>query len=522
VRIRQAWPTEYPEIEELLVSAFTTGCWVAADYEKGLRKLAERSSRFHIWVAASAERILGVVLTPRLEYWDRDFFTFSILAVHPAGRGQRLGEALVRHCLKLARTHGFARVEIHSSPQMSEAHRLYYRLGFARHIEDETIFVGEHEERLLTLSYRIPDPLPRDAAIIVPTAARPLPDASPFAFSPPDRSAWPTLPPSCFEQSGSYLTTPPSADLTAERAAAIIAALDQQGLTGQRTDGLLAGRLVTDLWAGAYTVLYSPKPEIGRASSRVFFAKLDLLNARLRHRQFLHGAEPGTDDAHLAAILLSYDFGWRAGFGPACGAVANFPQLWDHARRLLARTGLSGLVPADGSTGPWGAIPPTAIVADLRAGWLEPVPEGGSPARIRPSGARPTPYSADWPVPSLPEAALAELSVLDADAAQDASGSTAEATLSAVRLDLHQSVIRMAQGGDALTQQALRRVFFARLSWLEALLASQEWLSGETPGRLDASVFPLLRVFDTGLREAFPPIDPSLADYPKLQERAQL
>jgi glutathione S-transferase len=111
---------------------------------------------------------------------------------------------------------------------------------------------------------------------------------------------------------------------------------------------------------------------------------------------------------------------------------------------------------------------------------------------------------------------------LDAAASQAALDSAAAAMIQAIRQDLHQGIIRVAQGGDALTQQALRRVFFARLSWLEALLADQEWLSGESPGELDAIVFPLLRAFDNGLRAAFPPIDPSLADYPRLKERAQL
>ncbi|MCW5954498.1 MAG: GNAT family N-acetyltransferase, partial [Propionibacteriaceae bacterium] len=161
--IRQARPEEYAAAEDLLVAAFTTGCWVAPDYEQGLRNLAERAGVFRIWVAVdAADRLLGIVLTPRVEYHRDDAFSFSILAVGPHGRGLGLGGLLVDHAVDLARAYGFTDLEIHSSPQMSAAHRLYYSKGFVRRLERETMFVSEYDERLLTFTYRITDPLPAD------------------------------------------------------------------------------------------------------------------------------------------------------------------------------------------------------------------------------------------------------------------------------------------------------------------------------------------------------------------------
>ncbi len=55
-----------------------------------------------------------------------------MLAVAPEARGRGVGEALARMCLDRFRSEGARGVVICSLPQMTDAHRLYDRLGFRR------------------------------------------------------------------------------------------------------------------------------------------------------------------------------------------------------------------------------------------------------------------------------------------------------------------------------------------------------------------------------------------------------
>ena len=50
--------------------------------------------------------------------------------VRPAGRGQRLGEAMVQRLLADARAFGYATVRLDTTPFMKSAQRLYESLGF--------------------------------------------------------------------------------------------------------------------------------------------------------------------------------------------------------------------------------------------------------------------------------------------------------------------------------------------------------------------------------------------------------
>lgn len=52
------------------------------------------------------------------------------LYVHPAYRGQRLGEKLLTHLLRVAAQWGYAEVKLDTAPFMAAAHRLYAAHGF--------------------------------------------------------------------------------------------------------------------------------------------------------------------------------------------------------------------------------------------------------------------------------------------------------------------------------------------------------------------------------------------------------
>jgi putative glutathione S-transferase len=497
----------------LLLAAFTTGCWVSQGYGANLRTLAQRALRFHVWVAASPEGPLGVVLTPRLEHYPGASFTFSVLAVHPSARGLHLGEHLVRHAIALARAHGFARVEIHSSPQMSEAHRIYYRIGFARHLDAETRFMDEHEERLLSFSYRIPDPIDASAAVIVAPSQTPLPAFGPWAQPAAARSLWPVPPAGEIDGTGAYVVTGEKHDLVAERVAQL-----EKALGGQTTSSAkLRIQIEQDLWSGIYTVLYSSAPEASEAALRVLVARLDYLDARLAHSgPFLHGDSVEADDLLLVAWLLTYDFGFRAGVGFGAAATINFPRLWDFARRALGVLDATDLIPPADATSPWGDLPPipaldTLEFASLREGWLAPVPFTGSPARVRPGGARPTPYTQD-----LPEVASGARQALRAVVATVPDTTDDEPEFAQrLRDDLYATATLISRGADATTQLALRRVFQARLNWLDYRLNTLPWADGLNESPIDYVLRPLLAQFET-VASVFPPIDPVLADYPSL------
>lgn len=55
-----------------------------------------------------------------------------MLVVDPAARGHGVGTALVTACLERARAAGKTAVVLSTDPRMTDAHRLYGRLGFTR------------------------------------------------------------------------------------------------------------------------------------------------------------------------------------------------------------------------------------------------------------------------------------------------------------------------------------------------------------------------------------------------------
>ena len=73
----------------------------------------------------------------------------------------------------------------------------------------------------------------------------------------------------------------------------------------------------------------------------------------------------------------------------------------------------------------------------------------------------------------------------------------------------------------AQTHAVLRRVFYARLGWLDHILTSSEYLLGDTFTDADAHLFGVLLTFDIGYRPAFPTPDALISDYPHLWEYAR-
>ena len=87
--------------------------------------------------------------SPYREIARDDEGEFRMLAVDPAARGRGVGRALVELCLRRSRVLGYAGVRMSSMDRMTDAHRVYERLGFTRVPADD----WEPQPGVLLLAY---------------------------------------------------------------------------------------------------------------------------------------------------------------------------------------------------------------------------------------------------------------------------------------------------------------------------------------------------------------------------------
>jgi GNAT superfamily N-acetyltransferase len=112
--------------------------WILDSY---LVDLVDVHSRFEVaetYVAELDGRVVGsVAFYPDvvLEGWSNlpdGWAGFRALAVDPAARGAGIGRALVEHCIRRAREVEAPVLGIHTIDLLTDAMRLYERLGFVR------------------------------------------------------------------------------------------------------------------------------------------------------------------------------------------------------------------------------------------------------------------------------------------------------------------------------------------------------------------------------------------------------
>jgi glutathione S-transferase len=281
-----------------------------------------------------------------------------------------------------------------------------------------------------------------------------------------------------------------------------------------------------DIWGGFQAATYCRDADAADLGLRIALARLDLIEARLASagRPFVGGDRPSHNDALLFSLLLRLDLAQRAALGWGAPTVAYWPQLWDLVRRVLALAALdqaelaeAGLIPGPDGTynEPYGPLPPNYVLADPRAAWLEPPREPRRRLAPLDDSVPPTPWSGDLPPATRP---LPDLkAALDAAAAPaDDAGAEVTQLVRWVDDDLVDGIGQLAAGADALTQQALRRVFFARLSGLEARLRSHPYLAGDRPTAADRRLARFCDFYGAGELPGLTPIDPVLADFPDL------
>ncbi len=148
VAIREADPEQFQALGRLTVDAYTglAGFDPGDSYLAELGDVARRAALAVVLIAVDHDqRLLGGVTYvpgpgPYFE-WERHGSAgppargsagIRMLAVAPEARGAGVGTTLVRACLVRARAEGRDRVWLHTTPEMTDAHRIYEREGFVR------------------------------------------------------------------------------------------------------------------------------------------------------------------------------------------------------------------------------------------------------------------------------------------------------------------------------------------------------------------------------------------------------
>ena len=138
MEVRLALPEEHERIGELTVRAYAAFTLGPADpYVARLRDAASRAEGGELWVALDGGRLLGSVTycppgSPFREVSRDDEGEFRMLAVDPDVRGAGAGTALATLCEERARAHGAVGMALSTLASMTDAHRIYTRLGYAR------------------------------------------------------------------------------------------------------------------------------------------------------------------------------------------------------------------------------------------------------------------------------------------------------------------------------------------------------------------------------------------------------
>ncbi len=149
VDISEADPGQFEELGRLTVDAYAgvAGFEPGESYLSELGNVAKRAALAVVLVAVDDDqRLLGGITYvpgpgPYFEWEGHGSAGSSgsagsagirMLAVAPEARGAGVGTALVQACLKRARAEGRAQVWLHTTPEMTDAHRIYEREGFVR------------------------------------------------------------------------------------------------------------------------------------------------------------------------------------------------------------------------------------------------------------------------------------------------------------------------------------------------------------------------------------------------------
>ena len=140
LQIRPVAADEVDEAGEVTLAAYRSlpGVLIGGAYAEDLRDVASRTTGATVLVAVEDGRVLGCVtlVDDPASRWSESLVRGEVgirmLGVDPGERGRGIGTALLEACLERGRALGAVRAVLHSTPAMTDAHRIYRRAGFRR------------------------------------------------------------------------------------------------------------------------------------------------------------------------------------------------------------------------------------------------------------------------------------------------------------------------------------------------------------------------------------------------------
>ena len=167
--IRHARSSELDEIAGLFAPALApyrggVQDWILHAYLAELVDVRPRFEDAEVLVAERDGRIVGTIAfypDVRLEGWSNlpaGWAGFRALAVPPRMRGAGIGQALVRRCIERTRDVGAETLGIHTISLLTDAVRLYQRLGFVRcpefDLQAADVFPSDNADEMVGLAFR--------------------------------------------------------------------------------------------------------------------------------------------------------------------------------------------------------------------------------------------------------------------------------------------------------------------------------------------------------------------------------
>jgi N-acetylglutamate synthase-like GNAT family acetyltransferase len=133
ISIRLAIDSDTPAIASLLADSFAE--YRSQYTQEGFdataitaEQVVNRLPEGPIWIALRDQTIVGTVAAVR----KGDSLYVRSMAVHPAARGQQLGERLLKQIEDYAANEGLHRLFLSTTPFLDRAIRLYEKAGFRR------------------------------------------------------------------------------------------------------------------------------------------------------------------------------------------------------------------------------------------------------------------------------------------------------------------------------------------------------------------------------------------------------
>lgn len=138
--VREAHPSELAAVGELTASVYRDAALAEESYLPRLRDAQARHADAGTAQLVAVDHdgtLLGAVVytvagAGFADYAEGEEAEIRMLATAAPARGRGVGAALVRACVELARQQGRPVIVLSTKPVMTDAQRLYERLGFLR------------------------------------------------------------------------------------------------------------------------------------------------------------------------------------------------------------------------------------------------------------------------------------------------------------------------------------------------------------------------------------------------------